>query len=200
MSILETLQAQLAGEQAEQLGKRVGTDPAATRKAIGAALPALMAALAANARRQEGAASLANALEKDHDGSILDDLSGFLRQGDTTDGDGILRHALGAKRPAVEAEVAQHAGLDLATVTRLLPLLAPIVMGALGRQKRQSGLDVDGVAGMLAGERRQARRMAPEGVVGMLGALLDDEGDGLDVGDVADAGSKFLGGLFKKRT
>lgn len=198
-SILDMLQTQLAGEQSARLGERIGADTSATRKAVQAALPAIVAALASNARRPEGATSLARALEEDHDGSILDDLPGFLERGDTSDGNAILRHALGERRPAVETQVAENTGLDLATVSRLLPLLAPIVMGALGRQKRQTDLDPGGLAGMLAGEQQKAREMAPDGLAGMLGGLLDSEGDGLDIGDVLDAGSKVLGGLRKDR-
>lgn len=198
MSLLDMLQDQLSGEQAAQVSKRIGVDQAAGQKAIGAALPALMAALAGNARRKEGAASLAGALERDHDGSILDDLSGFLSRGDTKEGEGILRHALGARRPAVESEVARQTGLDTKAVSGLLPLLAPLVMGALGRQKRQAGLDPSGLASMLAGEGQRAKEVAPGGL-SLLGSLLDDEGDGLDAGDLADAGKKFLGGLLRKR-
>lgn len=196
-SILDMLQTQLGGERSARLGERIGADTSATQKAVQAALPAIVAALASNARRPEGAASLARALEEDHDGSILDDLPGFLERGDTSDGNAILRHALGERRLAVETQVAENTGLDLATVSRLLPLLAPIVMGALGRQKRQTDLDPGGLAGMLAGEQQKAREMAPDGLAGMLGGLLDSEGDGLDIGDVLEAGSKVLGGLRK---
>jgi hypothetical protein len=51
---------------------------------------------------------------------------------------------------------------------------------------------------MLSGEGQRAREMAP-GALGMLGSLLDDEGDGLDAGDLADAGKKFLGGFFGRK-
>ncbi|MFW6088327.1 MAG: DUF937 domain-containing protein [Gemmatimonadota bacterium] len=198
-SILDLLQARLADEQSTQVARQLGTDPSTAQQAIQAALPALMAALAGNAQRPEGAASLASALEADHDGSILDDLSGFLDRGDTSDGEGILVHALGDRRATVERAVAQNSGLDSSTVSRLLPLLAPIVMGALGRQKRQSGLDVGGLAGLLAGERQRARQQAPAGLAGVLGGLLDDEGDGLDIGDVADAAGKLFDGLGDRR-
>lgn len=198
MSLLDMLQEQLSGEQAAQVSKRIGVDQAAGKKAIGAALPALVAALAGNARRKEGAARLADALERDHDGSILDDLSGFLSRGDTKDGEGILRHTLGTRRPAVESEVAKQTGLDAKAVSGLLPLLAPLVMGALGRQKRQAGLDSNGLSSMLAGEGQRAREVAP-GAMSLLGSLLDDEGDGLDAGDLADAGKKLLGGLLRKQ-
>jgi hypothetical protein len=198
MSLLDMLQNQLTGEPATQIGKQLGTDQAGAQKAISAALPALMAALAGNAARKGGASSLATALDKKHDGGILNDLSGFLSQGDTKDGEGILKHALGGRRPAVESEVAKQAGLDPKAISSLLPLLAPIVMGALGREKRQRGLDLGGLAGMLSGEGRRAKEMAP-GALGLLGGLLDDEGDGLDAGDLADAGKKLLGGFLGGR-
>jgi hypothetical protein len=195
MSLLDLLQSQLSGSQAAQLSQHMGVDQSTGEKAIGAALPALMAALAGNAKRSDGAAKLAQALERDHDGSVLDDLSGFLSRGDTKDGEGILKHALGARRSAVEAGVAKETGLDPSAISKLLPMLAPLVMGALGRQKQQAGLDTGGLTSMLTVEGQRAREMAP-GAMGVLGSLLDDEGDGLDAGDLADAGKKFLGGLM----
>ncbi len=195
MSLLDMLQSKLAGEPAAQLGKQMGTDSAGAQKAISAALPALMAALAGNARSKDGASALANALERDHDGGILDDLQGFLGKGDASGGEGILKHALGGRRQAVETEVAKQTGLDMKAITGLLPMLAPLVMGALGRQKKQQGLDMGGLASMLSGEGQRAKEMAP-GALGFLGGLLDDEGDGLDAGDLADAGKGLLGKLL----
>ncbi len=195
MSLLDMLQGQLAGEPAAQLGKQMGTDSAGAQKAISAALPALMAALAGNAKRKDGASALASALERDHDGGILDDLQGFLGKGDTSGGEGILKHALGGRRQAVETEVAKQTGMDMKAITGLLPMLAPLVMGALGRQKKQQGLDMGGLASMLSGEGQRAKEMAP-GALGLLGGLLDDEGDGLDAGDLADAGKGLLGKLL----
>jgi hypothetical protein len=71
-------------------------------------------------------------------------------------------------------------------------------MGALGREKRQKGLDVGGLTSMLAGEGQRAKEMAP-GAMDLVGGLLDDEGDGLDAGDVADAGKKLLGGFLGRK-
>ena len=195
MSLLDMLQGQLAGEPAAQLGRQLGTDQAGAQKAIGAALPPLMAALAGNAGRKGGASALASALDRDHDGGVLDDLSGFLGRGDTKDGEGILKHALGARRQAVESEVSKQTGLDTSAIAGLLPMLAPLVMGALGREKKQKGLDAAGLMGMLSGEGQRAKEMAP-GALGMLGGLLDEEGDGLDAGDLADAGKGLLGKLL----
>jgi hypothetical protein len=198
MTLLELLRNQLDGEASSQIGAQVGLGKEDTRKAIDSALPTLMAALAGNARKKDGAAGLARALEQDHDGSILDDLGGFLSRGETRNGEGILKHALGTRRPAVETAVAQQTGLDSRAVSGLLPLLAPVIMGALGREKRKAGLDPAGLANMLAGEGKKAKEMAPGGL-GLLESLLDDEGDGLDAGDMVDAGKKLLGGFLGRQ-
>ena len=50
--------------------------------------------MARNTSNQQGAESLHNALQKDHDGSILDNLGGFLNNAQSGPGAGILRHVL----------------------------------------------------------------------------------------------------------
>ena len=86
--------------------------------------------------------------------------------------------------------------MDKSAIAGLLPMLAPLVMGALGREKKQKGLDIGGLTSMLSGEGQRAREMAPSGAMALLGGLLDDEGDGLDAGDIADAGKGLLGKLL----
>jgi hypothetical protein len=198
MSLLDMLTDQLAGERTAQIGRQLGTDEGTAGKAIAAALPLLMGALAKNASRSEGADSLAGALDRDHDGSVLDDLGGFLSSPDTRSGDGILRHTFGERRGAVEQEVGRRTGLDAGSIAQLLPILAPIVMGALGKAKRQDSLDSGGVVSMLSGEQRRADSMS-SGTSDMLTMLLDSDRDGSVADDVAEAGIGFLGKLLRRR-
>ena len=51
-------------------------------------------------------------LAKDHDGTILDNLGGFLSNSDNGPGAGILKHVFGDKRSMVEAGLSQMSGLD----------------------------------------------------------------------------------------
>jgi hypothetical protein len=180
-----------------KLSKQVGADPAATQNALGAALPLLMGALARNSSQQDGAQALDKALAK-HDGGILDNLDGFLEAPDVDDGDGILRHVLGNKRGTVETGVSKASGLDPSAVARLLPLLAPVVLGALGREKRQRNLNAGALANMLGSERQQLQQANPN--VGLLESLLDQDGDGSVADDIlAKVGKGLLGGLFRKK-
>jgi hypothetical protein len=195
-SLLDMLGDQLGGDVTSQIGRQLGADEGTTSRAISAALPMLMSALAKNASRPDGATSLAGALERDHDGSILDNLSGFLGSSESGPGEGILRHVLGGKRPAVERQLGQQTGLDMGTIAKLLPILAPIVMGALGKAKRQQNLDTGALTSMLAGERKRADSM---GSLGGLASLIDSDADGDITDDVAKAGMGLLGRLLRRR-
>lgn len=183
MSLLDMLQQRLGGDAVNQISRQLGTDPGTTQTAIAAALPMLVGALARNAQDPGKAGALANALGR-HDGSVLDDVAGYLgRGGDTGDGDGILGHVLGGRKETVQTGLGQASGLDPAKAGTLLAMLAPLVMGALGKAQREKGLDTGGLAGMLGGEQQRATDAAP-GVMGMLTSLLDRDHDGSVMDDI----------------
>jgi hypothetical protein len=183
MSLLDMLQQRLGGDAVNQISKQLGTDPGTAQTAIAAALPMLVGALARNAQDPGKAGALANALGR-HDGSVLDDVAGYLgRGGDTSDGDGILGHVLGGRKETVQTGLGRAAGLDPAKAGTLLAMLAPLIMGALGKAQREKGLDTGGLAGMLGSEQQRAADAAP-GVMGMLTSLLDRDRDGSVMDDI----------------
>ena len=129
---------QVLDRESDQIASRIGADPAQTRQAVSLALPALLAGLQQQAAPGSG---LQQAVLQDHDGSILDDLAGYIQGTSnlsprTTDGNGILEHVLGAQQPQVQQALSSQTGLKMSSIAQLLPLLAPIVMGMLGRQAR----------------------------------------------------------------
>lgn len=197
-SIIELLMGQLGSENLGKISRQVGAREEDTAKALPEMLGLLTEALARNSSRQEGAQALSNALAKDHDGSILDNLPDFIEHFQDGQGDGILRHMLGDKRGAVEQSMSQKSSLDLGSISKLLTMLAPLVMGFLGRSQRNDGLDVGALTGLLNTESRNAKRMAPQST-GLLGQLLDSDGDGDITDDVARIGGSLLSRLFRRR-
>ena len=179
-----------------QLSRQLGTDENTTREAIPAAMTALLGGLSQNTLQPEGAQQLSNALQ-DHDGSLLDNLSGALLGGaGAADGGGILGHVFGGRRPAVESRVGQATGLNQQQVGRLLMMLAPIVLAYLGRQQRQRGGTAAGpgaITDILTGERRHVEETHPQ-QGGLLGSLLDRDGDGQILDDIAGMAGGLLGG------
>ena len=140
-SILEMLSNQIGADGVRKIGQSIGAGEASTGKAVGAALPLLLGALARNSQSPEGAQALHGAVSRDHDGGILDNVTQFLGSGDGGAGNGILGHVLGNRSQAVEQGVGKASGLDASAVSRLLPMLAPLVMGAVGRSQRQANAD-----------------------------------------------------------
>ena len=69
-------------------------------------------------------------------------------------------------------------------------------MGALGQQQRQQGLDAGGLARALAGARPQAAQQSP--AMGVLNQLLDSDGDGSALDEIAEKGLGMLSGFLKK--
>lgn len=194
MSMLDMLQERLGGDAVRQISQRLGTDPGTTQSAIAAALPMLVGGLARNAQDPAQAGSLANALQRDHDGSILDNVAGYLGGSQPgADGAGILGHIFGGRTGVVEQGVSQASGLEPGKTSMLLSMLAPLVMGALGRSARERGVDPGGLASMLGGERERAAQQAPGGLRGMLSSFLDKDHDGSVVDDIGGMISKGLG-------
>lgn len=186
--ILDSVTGLLDG-QVGQVSQRIGADEAKTRTAIHAAVPALMAAFAGEAQRGGG---IKTAIRQDHDGSIIDQLSEYLNgtaqlSPRTTNGAGILDHTLGGEQEQVARAVSAKSGLDLGTVMKLLPLLAPIVMGMLGKKSNASpggGFSLDDLGSILGRETEDAKQSNPD-----LGDILGRLGSGGGIGDV-------LGGLL----
>jgi hypothetical protein len=196
MNIEGLLGQVLGGGNLSAISQTIGADENTTSTAIQAALPMLLGGLAHNAQSEQGASSLAGALDRDHDGSVLDDIAGFVMSGGAqqSNGAGILGHIFGGNQTAVAQGVSQASGLDMGTVAKLLPLLAPIVMGYLGRQKQQQGMDAGTLAGML-GQQQQQMQEQQSPMMGMLSSILDSNRDG----SMMDDALRLAGGFLNRR-
>ena len=72
-------------------------------------------------------------------------------------------------------------------------MLAPLVMGALGRAKQERGLDTGGLSTLLNGEQEHLKQSAP-GVMAALGRFLDRNNDGSVMDDIGGV----IGKAFKR--
>ena len=166
------------------------TDPdtaAKTEKAAGLGMEALLSGLAKNAESKGGARSLSKALQK-HDGSVLADIPSALGSAsNAADGEKIVRHVFGDNQEQVAQSLAGQSGLDLSSVTKLLPMLAPLVMGMVS--KKGGGKGAGALAGMLG---QEAGGLDLGDLVGMLGGGTGAKGGLGGLGGL-------LGGLFGRR-
>jgi hypothetical protein len=256
-SLLDTLNQQLNPDVIKGMSRQIGADERQTEQAVSALLPMMIGGMARNTTNPEGSAKLSRALDNDHDGSLLDQITQTLGRGDLGYGDrgqqetrayddtmqrsggagdmlsgllggggassmlsglfgggsanprssnfmGILNNVLGGQNVTpVQQGVSQATGLESGKVGSLMAMLAPMVMGALGKVKRQQNLDSEGLARVLENERQEIERQVPE--ASGISRFLDSNRDGkVDMRDdiakvgMALGGAMLLGSMRKR--
>jgi hypothetical protein len=190
--ITQMITQKIAGVAARALAPRLGVSEATAERAVVIAVPLILAALARNAARPEGAKELHEAVNTDHDGSIFDNLGGYLGNPQAANGAGILGHVFGEQQGTIQNNLAQATGLDPNAAGNILETVAPLVMGAVGQTQQQNNLDPDGLSQYLDSQRQQTEAAAPD-VMGALNSMLDSNRDG----SVTDDVGRLLGNFFK---
>lgn len=185
----------LAQVPIDDIAEKLGVSPDVAKAAVEQGGAVLLSGLAKNASTEEGSSAIENALKR-HEGSAgatkVDDI-------DQADGGKIVSHILGAKQQEVTEKLTtskETAGIDFG---KLLPILAPIIMGLIanankGKAKtsdagaQQSGGLGDIIGGLLGGGGNGA---STGGIGDIIGGLLGG-GSGSSGGGIGD----LLGGLF----
>jgi hypothetical protein len=180
-----------------QLAQQVGAEPGEVEQAARTALPALLGGLQANNTDPAGSASIKEALSQ-HDGSLLDggvDVS----QVDRADGAQIAHHIFGDNQEQVVNQLgAVGGGTSKALLSKLIPILAPIVLSWLAKQV-MGGKGGAGTAGGAASGPTPGQ--APGGGLGdILGQVLGGATQGAQSGgagpNTGSIISDVLGGLL----
>ena len=202
MDISDLLQGPLKDVIIGQVGKQFGIeDSTKANSAVDGIFATLLNAVAKNASKPEGRTELKSALEKDHDGSILDNLGGFLSGAmqpsnpNTANGAGILKHILGDKQEAATENISKESGIDVGKIGALMTILAPIVLGYLGKanatqqaQPQQGGGLMDIIMGATKTVNQQPTNQS------FIQKMLDKDGDGSIIDDIASMGFKSIFG------
>ena len=194
MDIDEILKQVPIGDIAQKLG--VSEDVA--RQAVQEGGAALIGGLAKNAETPEGSAAIEAALAK-HDGfsgaASVDDV-------DEADGQKIVSHVFGDNADQVAQTLTNDqktAGIDFG---KLLPILAPIVMGLIANSQKGGSNSGGGglgdiLGGLLGGGQQQGQTAGGGGlgdILGGLGGLLGGGSSGSGGGGIDIGG--LIGGLL----
>lgn len=204
-NLIDLFKQQMGGDMLQQLGSQFGiNEPEKAENAATGAFSVLMGALNNNASKEGGAGILSGVLDRDHDGSILDDVMGYftgtsqVANQKTTDGAGILGHLLGDKQDSVFDQVSSMIGIDKSSSAGLLAKLAPIAMGMLGKMKKENNLDENGLQDVLKQTLEPAKNDSFLG--GLLNSFLDKDKDGNIMDDLGQMGlDAVLKGFLGKK-
>lgn len=198
MSLTDDLLSQLQGAPLQQVSQQLGIDSQQASTAINAALPLLMGALGNNAAKPQGAEALFGALQNNHSGldigSVLDAVLAGNSATPAANGAGILGHIFGGNQARAETGLAQATGLSPGSSSQLLKILAPIVMAFIAQRMSGGGSANAGGLAQILGQEKQQVSQAGGIAGGLLGSVLDQDGDGqFGVADLIKLGSGLLG-------
>ena len=182
----------LSGSVISSIAGQTGASEKDTQNVLASALPALVGAMAQNASTEEGAESLARALD-DH--TTAEGLSGLLGKVDTEDGAKILGKILGGQNETVQNAVAKKSGASRLDTSKILAMAAPLLLSALGSQKKKTKTSADGLSTLLTGLLGGGEEDADDGstLLSLAGSLL---GGGSKSGSSSDVLTSLAGSLL----
>ncbi len=190
-SIKEYVTPELIGQAANLFGENEG----GISKAIGGLAPTILAGLLNKSGDSHATGGIFNALSNFNPG-ILDNLGSLLGGGnlahnDPKDAAGqLLGSIFGAKVPAITNAIAAYSGTKSSSVSSLLGMVGPLVMGFLSKKINTDGLNVSGLANLLQGQKSSILGALPTGLGSILG--LSDLGGAVSAGTEAVTGNRWI--------
>ena len=207
MNMMDMILQAAGGQAPQQMGQQFGLDQQQSQSAIAALLPALSSALKQNTSSPQGLAGLLGALQRGNHDQYLDNPAQLAEPAAVDQGNAILGHLFGSKEVSreVAGRAAAKTGIGADVLKKMLPMVAMMAMGSLGKQSRQptmqsaltglamqhlmggqkSGLGsiLGAITGGNARAQQQQQATHQQGM-GILGKMLDADGDGSTMDDI----------------
>lgn len=147
MSLIDLLTGNTGNQVAERAESKFGINKNQVLALLAVAAPLIISYLSKKSQSAGEAESLNAALDKDHDGSILNDVS--QAEARQSEGGSILNHIFGGEKQNVENQLSQKTGISIDKIGPVLSMLAPIIMGYIGKEKQQSNVGAGGLGSLL---------------------------------------------------
>lgn len=202
MSLIDLLTGNTSNQVAQQAENKFGVSKNQMIALLAVAAPLVISYLRNKSQDSKEAEALNNALEKDHNGSILDDTSQV--EARQAEGNSILNHVFGSDKQKVENQLSQNTGISIDKIGPVLAMLAPVIMGYIGKQKQQNNVSAGGLGDLLGGILGNASNQAQQSnnpLNTILGSVLgggQSQSSGNPLGDIL--GSVLGGGQQKQQS
>lgn len=185
-NLLDSVKGLFSSDLISKMSSSFGESEGGIQKAIGGAIPAVLAGLLNKAGSTDGAASLLNQSKDAASSGILGNLGGLLDGGGNLLGKGMdmLKGLFGDKTHAITSMIANFSGIRESSASSLLSVAAPAALGTVGKQVTQNNLGVSGLTSWLAQQKDSILGAIPSGL-NIAGAL--------GLGSLGDLGSKLSG-------
>ncbi|MGO4707614.1 DUF937 domain-containing protein [Chryseobacterium sp. 2TAF14] len=201
MSLIDLLTGNTGNQVAEQAENKFGISKNQVIALLAVATPLVISYLRNKSQDNKEAEALNNALDKDHDGSILDDTSQL--EARQSEGGSILSHIFGSEKGNVENQLSQNTGISIDKIGPILAMLAPLIMGYIGKEKQQNNVGSGGLGdllgGILGGAQTQAQQQQSNPLNDILGSVLGGNQSQSSGNPLNDILGSVLGGSQQKQ-
>ncbi len=175
MSLIDLITGNAGNQVAEQAENKFGISKNQIIALLAVAAPLVISYLRNKSQDANEAEALNNALDRDHDGSILNDPSQAINR--QAEGGSILDHIFGGQKSQVENQLSQNTGISMDKIGPILGMLAPLIMGYIGQQKQANNVNSGGglgdlLGGILGGAQNQAQAQPSNPLNDILGSVL----------------------------
>jgi len=207
MNMMEMILQAAGGQAPQQVGSQLGLNQQQSQSAIAALLPAISSALKQNTSNPQGLAGLLGALQNGSHDQYLENPAQLNQPQAVSEGNAILGHLFGSKdvSRAVAGRAAEKTGIGADVLKKMLPMVAMMAMGSLGKQTRQPNMQsalagmamqhlmggkktgLSSILGAVTGGNARAQQQAEatrQQGMGIIGKMLDADGDGSTMDDI----------------
>jgi OmpA-OmpF porin, OOP family len=173
-NLIQTVINALTPDVTSKLAGAMGESPSAVTSGVGAAAPALLAGALQRSATPAGSRSLLDLVNQSQtNGHPLDRLGAVAaddraRASFLSHGQGLASGLLGGSTTNVASAISSHSGIGLDSATKLLAMMAPVVLGVLGRAAGPSP-SAAGLQTLLNNERGSILGALPPGLGSLFG-------------------------------
>lgn len=196
MSLIDLLTGNTGNQVAEKAENKFGISRNQILALLAVAAPLIISYLRNKSQDTKEAEALNNALDKDHDGSILDDVS--QAESREAEGGSIINHIFGNDKQTVENQLSLTSGISIDKIGPILAMLAPVIMGYIGKEKQQNNVGAGGLGDLLGGilgnASNQAQTQQSNPLNDILGSVLGGSGSQSSGNPLNDILGSVLGG------
>ncbi|MFV0531021.1 MAG: DUF937 domain-containing protein [Flavobacteriales bacterium] len=173
-NLLKLVQGYLTDELVSQAGSFLGESNEGISKALSGIIPLVIGKFTDQASTKSGAQQLLDTAKSEEGTGILENLGSFFGDGNQdlmSKGTKVVSQLFGGNANKLIDEVASFSGIKNNSVTALLSMAAPTVLGAIGKGAKDHNIDATGLSEMIDSQSSGLLGFIPESLQGLIGTL-----------------------------
>jgi OmpA-OmpF porin, OOP family len=167
-NLLDMAKSYLTNELVSKASGALGESEGGISKILSAAVPSLIGSIADKASTADGAHEVAKMAADHHNSGILGSLGNFFGGDDSSNnmqssGGNIISSLLGSKGSMLTSLISNFAGSQSGSVGKILGMVAPAILGMIGKHSADNNVSASGLGSLMAGQKDLAMKALPGG-------------------------------------